>query len=859
MSKNQGGPIMNLSKPDTFTRLNRAAQKNEYEDRKLARLSVANDPFAACDLIGPCRAHDLLAGAPRLSKQFLVDGEITSAVLSITALGLFKAEINGVRVGKDVLAPGWTDYRYRLMYSQYDVSKHLTSGQNKIDVLLGNGWYRGKLGRPSRRDFYGDRLGLLASLKITLESGEIITVTSDENWTASSSFIQSDDLYDGCLLDFCHEPQDLGVERIAFDKTILERQSFQGIQITQTLRGNALGLQDDGSLLLDFGQNFVGWVRLFLKKSEGGRKIVIRHAETLENGRLALRPLRDARASDTYHLSEHGDRVLEPEFTFHGFRYASIEGVREDEIERIEGVVVGSAMTRTGWFSCSNPLLNKLHENVAWSLRGNFLGIPTDCPQRDERLGWTADIQVFAPTALYLYDCADLLASWLRDLTLSQLPDGSVPVVIPDIYRRRSVATAGWGDAATIVPWVLYNHTGREEILASQFNTMLRWLRRIENATGPELIWRGGHQYGDWLDPTAPPDDPAAAMTDRDLVATACFFRSAKIAADSARVLSREADETRLRDLSERIFDRFHATFVTREGRLTSETQAAYAIAISYGLLHGKQMQHAGHRLADLVRKTGFTIATGFLGTPVILDALTATGNERVAMRLLTQTQCPSWLYPVTMGATTMWERWDSMLPDGTVNPGEMTSFNHYAFGAVADWMHRTLAGLRSESVGWKTFSFTPSTWSGLNRAEVQIDSPSGRISASWHYEDRQLHVRVTVPEGTSAVVNLPQESIALRSGTHTLSRTLDFASGSSVENSVLLTRAAMDNEEAWDRVETAIREFRPLWTSKQIATAAFPYLDNPLEELSRCVGLSIPTVEEDRLRVRLQGIATMS
>lgn len=851
---------MNLSRTNTFTRSDRAAQETENHAVDLMSLSVGNDdPFAGCDLIGPSRAKDLSAGAPRLSKQFLVDGEIASAILSITALGLYKAEINGVRVGDDVLAPGWTDYRYRLMYSQYDVSKHISTGRNTIDVLLGNGWYRGKLGRPSRRDFYGDRLGLLASLKITLQSGKVIIVTSDESWTASSSFIQSDDLYDGCALDFRHEPQALGVEKIAFDTTILERQNFPGITVTQMRHGNALGTQDDGSLLFDFGQNLVGWVKLSLKNPESGRKIVVRHAETLENGRLALRPLRDAKATDTYYLSGPDDSILAPEFTFHGFRYASIDGVREDEIATIEAVVMGSAMNRTGWFSCSNSLLNKLHENVVWSLRGNFVGIPTDCPQRDERLGWTADIQVFAPTALYLYNCMDLLESWLQDLTLSQCPDGSVPVIVPDIYRRQSVATAGWGDAATIVPWVLYNHSGREEILASQFDTMLRWLERIERSTGPDLIWRGGHQYGDWLDPTAPPDDPAAAMTDRDLVATACFYRSAKIVADCARTLDREVDEKRLRDLSYRIFDRFHATFVTREGRLTSETQAAYAIAISYGLLHGKQMQHAGHRLADLVRKTGFTIATGFLGTPVILDALTATGNEHVAMRLLTQTQCPSWLYPVTMGATTMWERWDSMLPDGTVNPGEMTSFNHYAFGAVADWMHRNLAGLRSESVGWKTFSVTPPTWSGLSQAEAQFDSPSGSISASWHYGDGQLHVRISVPEGTSAVVNLPQESIALRPGTHSLSRILDFANGSSVAHSLLLTRAAIDDEETWDRVEVAIRESRPLWTSKQIATAAFPYLDRPLEELSRCVGLSIPTIEEDRLRIRLRDIATMS
>lgn len=812
--------------------------------------------FSGCRMISPRLEHDRSAGAPCFRREFYVAEKVMSAELSITALGLVHVELNGSLAVDDVLAPGWTDYRYRLMYSNYDVSDLIRPGENHLEIMLGNGWYRGQLGRPSRRDLYGERLGLLASLTIIFVNGETLTIRTDENWSAWSSHVVEDDIYDGCLMDFRSIPRQLGVEALEFDTSILEKQTFPGIAVTERIVGVSCSSGKDSPIVYDFGQNMVGWVRLKIRPQHYERTITVRHAEVLEDGKLSLRPLRAAKATDTYHLPASGPVELEPRFTFHGFRYASIEGVEPADIASVEAIVVGSNMARTGWFSCSDPLLNKLHDNVVWSMRGNFLGIPTDCPQRDERLGWTADIQVFAPTATFLYDCTELLDSWLKDLSAAQMPDGSIPVIIPDVYRRSSVATAGWGDAATVVPWVLYQHTGRAEVLERQFETMRKWLARIEKATGPDLIWRGGHQYGDWLDPTAPPDDPASAMTDRDLIATACFYRSAKITADTASLLGLTEDGQKYSALRDTIFDRFQTEFVTKAGRLTSETQAAYAIALTYGLLLPTQVQKAGERLADLVRKAAFTIGTGFLGTPVILDALCMTGHERVAMRLINQTECPSWVYPVKMGATTMWERWDSLLPTGEVNPGEMTSFNHYAFGAVADWMHRVLAGLRSEEIGWKAFSVTPPLWTGLTFAEATIESPAGTISSRWGYFDGMLKVNVQVPEGVSAHLHLLGETIELSSGRHAIERAVVTKRGRNGKPAVFTTRHAIDNLEIWTVVEAVVRKYRPDWSSAQMARAAFPYLGLPLPDLSRCIGLSIPTVEEDALRATLTSLS---
>ncbi|HEY8718009.1 family 78 glycoside hydrolase catalytic domain, partial [Pengzhenrongella sp.] len=474
---------------------------------------------------------------------------------------------------------------------------------------------------------------------------------------------------------------------------------------------------------------------------------------------LGTRPLRTAKATDTWVLAGPAEEVLEPSLTLHGFRYAEVRGVPDLRAEDIELVVVGTDLRRTGWFSSSHALLDQLHENVVWSTRGNFVDLPTDCPQRDERLGWTGDTQIFGPTATFLYDTTGLLCSWLTDLAAEQLPDGAVPHVIPDVNRNSlsSTPAAAWGDAATIVPWTLYQRTGDLEVLERQLPSMRAWVDRIATLAGPDRLWIGGFQYGDWLDPTAPPEDPFGAKVDPDVVATAHLARSSWILAESARLLGHDDEAEKYRILNQEVRAAFAHAFVTPAGRVLSDAQTVYALAIAWDLLpHEHQRQAAGRRLADLVRAAGFRIATGFVGTPLVCDALTATGQLDVAYRLLLQTQCPSWLYPVTMGATTIWERWDSMRPDGSINPGEMTSFNHYALGAVADWLHRTVAGLAPAAPGYRALVVRPQPTAELTRAAARHLSPYGEASVAWERADGRLHLTVHVPVGATAEVYVP-------------------------------------------------------------------------------------------------------
>src|SRR5581483_18328 len=400
----------------------------------------------------------------------------------------------------------------------------------------------------------------------------------------------------------------------------------------------------------------------------------------------------------------------------------------ELKLDSIRAVVCHSDMERTGWFECSDPLVNRLHENVLWSMRGNFLSIPTDCPQRDERLGWTGDIQVFAPAACFLYDTYGFLASWLRDLAAEQQDAGGiVPVVIPNAISRPPFMAAAWDDAAVTVPWFLYQRFADTSILAAQFESMCAWVDRIAEVAGEKRLWDQGFQFGDWLDPAAPPDRPGQARVDRHLVATAYFARSAEIVGQAAGLLGYHAAQARYLDLARQVREAFAREYVTAAGRLVSDSQTAYALAIEFGLLPDPaQRQHAAERLTALVRANGYHIGTGFVGTPLICDALCNTGNYVAAYGLLTQRECPSWLYPVTMGATTIWERWDSLLPDGSVNPGEMTSFNHYAFGAVADWLHRTVGGLAPAEPGYRRIEIKPRPGGGIHHASARHLTPYG-------------------------------------------------------------------------------------------------------------------------------------
>ncbi|MGA5361235.1 glycoside hydrolase family 78 protein [Streptomyces purpurascens] len=721
---------------------------------------------------------------PFLRHEFDLRGPVRSARLYATALGVYEAEINGTRVGDEVLAPGWTAYDKRLRYQTYDVTALLRPGRNAVGAILADGWFRGRIGFDGKtRAIYGDRLAFLAQLEVTYEDGTTDRVTTDDSWRAATGPIVSSGLYDGEAYEAPLERSGWsepghdssgwrGVRALERDLSVLVAPEGPPVRGVEELVPVAVTTSPSGRTVIDFGQNLVGRLRLTVS-GEAGRRITLRHAEVLEDGELSTRPLRTAAATDTYTLRGEGVEVFEPRFTFHGFRYAEITGAPDgfDPATALRAVVLHSDLTRTGHFACSDDLVNRLHENVVWGMRGNFLDVPTDCPQRDERLGWTGDIQVFSPTASFLYDSAGFLGSWLADLAAEQGENGVVPFVVPKVVPGADTPTAAWGDAATVVPWVLFERYGDTGILAAQYDSMRRWVDHVASVAGQDRLWDRGFQFGDWLDPTAPAGRPDAAATAGELVATAYFFRSADIVARSAGILGRADDAEHYRALADEIRAAFQAEYVTGAGRMMSDAPTGYALALCFDLLDSDaQRAHAGDRLARLVRAGGHKIATGFVGTPLICDALTRAGHADTAYRLLLQKECPSWLYPVTMGATTIWERWDSLLPDGTVNPSGMTSFNHYALGAVADWLHRTVAGLAPAGPGYRRLRIEPRPGGGLTHAEARLETPYGPAEVSWTLSGGQLVVESLVPPNTTADVVLPSSdgAVEVGSGRHT-------------------------------------------------------------------------------------------
>jgi alpha-L-rhamnosidase len=707
-----------------------------------------------------------------LRGEFDVRTGVRAARLYATALGVYEAELNGQVVGDHVLAPGWTAYEHRLRYQTYDVTDLLREGANCLGATLADGWYRGRLGFEGKRALYGDRLAWLAQLEIAYDDGTVERFGTDASWRAASGPLVSSDLYDGEVHDARLERagwslpghDDAGwspVELVDRDLATLVAPDGPPARRTETRTPVERRTTPSGATVYDFGQNLVGRLRI-TARGQAGEQIVLRHAEVLENGELAVAPLRTAKATDVYTLRGDGEETWEPRFTFHGFRYAEISGPVGDVV----AVVCHSDMERTGWFDCSDPLVDRLHENAVWSMRGNFLDVPTDCPQRDERLGWTGDLQVFAPTASFLYDSAGFLTSWLADLAAEQGKDGAVPFIVPNVMGTTAPAAA-WGDAAVIVPWVLYRRYGDTGILKRQFASMRGWVDHVAGLAGPDRLWDSGFQFGDWLDPAAPANRPEQARTYPEIVATAYFARSAHLLARSAAVLGEDA--AHYEQLAAEVRRAFADEYTTASGRLLSDSPTAYALALEFALLPGEpQRRRAASRLVELVRANGYKIATGFVGTPLICDALAESGEPEAAYRLLLQRECPSWLYPVTQGATTIWERWDSLQPDGTVNPSGMTSFNHYALGAVADWLHRTVAGLAPAAPGYREIAIRPRPGSGLTHAAARLRTPYGLAVSSWRIADGGITVEAVVPPNTTAHVTLPGGNpITVGSGTH--------------------------------------------------------------------------------------------
>jgi alpha-L-rhamnosidase len=745
---------------------------------------LAPDDWRAA-FVGPAWDEDLDTPqpCPYLRREFAVAQPVTRARLYASALGVYELELNGERVGDHVLAPGWTSYHHHVRYDAFDVTPLLRDGANVLGGIVGDGWYRGALVEDLRRNRYGTRSALLCQLEVEHADGSTTAVVTDESWRASTGPIRRSGLYEGETYDAraelagWSEPgfDDDGwhpVVTVAHDLATLRAPVAPPIRVTERIQPVGIVQSPSGKTIVDFGQNLVGVVELAVT-GPAGTEVTIRHAEVLQDGELCTAPLRNAEATDRYTLRGGGRETWRPRFTFHGFRYAEITGWPGAlDPADVRALVVHTDMRRTGWFECSDERVDQLHRNVVWGMRGNFVGIPTDCPQRDERLGWTGDINVFAPTATFLYDCAGVLESWLRDRAAEQRNDGTVPWVIPDSLEWLLPA-AVWGDAAVTVPATVHERYGDLGIVRAQYRSMRSWVEQELAMAGDDLLWTGGFQFADWLDPTGRDGNAFDQRVDPDLLATAAMIHSLDLLAAAAELLDERDDRTRYSDLARRARDAFAREYVTPNGRLASDAQTAYALAIVYDLFaDGEQRAHAGARLSHLAVTGGLTIATGFVGTPLVCDALTTTGHVDTAYGLLTQEQCPSWLYPVLQGATTIWERWDALTPDGRVMPEglSMISFNHYALGAVADWLHRVVGGLCPAAPGWRELRIAPEPGGGLTRASSRLDTPYGLAASSWALGDGTVTVEAVVPPNTTAVVRLPgtDHDVRVGSGTHT-------------------------------------------------------------------------------------------
>ena len=711
--------------------------------------------------VGPAWDEDTSSPqpVPYLRREFVVEHDVERARLYATALGVYEIELNGARVGDHVLAPGWSSYSHRLRYETFDVTPMVRTGANAIGAIVGDGWYRGSLVDVRRRNRYGDRLAFLCQLELTFVDGSETVITTDEHWRVATGPILATGLYEGETHDARLELAGWSepgfddatwspVLPVEHDLETLVTRDGPPVRAIERVQPVEILTSPSGRCIVDFGQNLVGRVELSVSGS-AGETVTLRHAEVLQDGELCTEPLRSAEATDRYTLVGDGEEVWQPRFTFHGFRYVDVEGwPGEVAAEHLTAVVLHSDMERTGWFECSDERVNHLHENIVWGMRGNFLDLPTDCPQRDERLGWTGDINVFAPTASFLYDCAGFLTSWLRELAAEQTPEGVVPWVIPNVLEWL-FPTAVWGDAAVVVPATVHARFGDEGVLRAQYPSMRAWVEHVAALAGERHLWTGSFQFADWLDPTARDANPLDQRTDPDLLATAAFCHSLDLVADAAARLGKKGDARRYRALAARVRSAFAREFVTPSGRLASDAQTAYSLAIVYDLLPKTgQVDGAGRRLRRLVKNAGYTIATGFVGTPIICDALTETGHVDAAYALLLQEKCPSWLYPVLRGATTIWERWDAITPDGRVNSAGigMLSFNHYAFGAVGDWLHRTVGGLAPDAPGYRRLRIAPQPGGALTSATARHDTPYGLAESSWHLDGGHIHLQVVVP-----------------------------------------------------------------------------------------------------------------
>lgn len=713
--------------------------------------------------------------SPYFRKQFSTTKKIVSATAYITAHGLYEAQINGQRISDAYFTPGWTAYHKRLQYQVYDVTNLLKQGNNAIGVALGSGWYRGVIGFSNSHDVYGKDIALLFQMEINYSDGSVETVVSDNSWRSSTGSIRYAEIYNGETIDGREEKigwalpgyNDAswsGVKTANHTKEILVATNNESIKKKETFKALRIFKTPAGEQVIDFGQNLVGWVTLKVK-GKAGDKIIVSHSEVLDKaGNFYTTNLRAAKAQDTYILQGGEEEIFEPHFTWHGFQFVKLEGYPGDlKPENITAVALYSDMPPTGTFTSSNALVNQLQHNIEWGQKGNFLDVPTDCPQRDERLGWTGDAQVFSRTAAFNMNVHNFFSKWMKDVAADQLPNGSVPFIVPNVLGAGATGSTGWADVANIIPWNVYLAYGDTKVLQDQYSSMKAWVGYMQTNSKNNL-WNTGFHFGDWLFYRPDDDnDGRAAVTDKYLIAQCFYAHSTQLLINAAKVLGKSEDVATYTSLLQNIKEAFVKEYLTANGRLVSGTQTAYVLALNFDMLPEALRQQAADRLADNIKNYGNHLTTGFLGTPYLCHVLTRYGFTNLAYTLLLQEKYPSWLYPVKMGATTIWERWDGIKPDGSFQVPSMNSYNHYAYGAIGDWMYRVMVGLDTyeDGPGYKHIKIQPHIGGGFTHASASLQTYYGKVASGWKLEQTRVLMEVSIPVNTTATVFIPAGKVA--------------------------------------------------------------------------------------------------
>lgn len=727
-----------------------------------------------------------------LRREFAVAKPVRSARLHVTARGVFEVRLNGAKVGNDFMAPGFTPYAHKIETLAYDVTPQVRQGANAIGAILGEGWYAGRLGW-GKGVVSGNRPHLLLQLELTHEDGTTSTIATDSNWKATDQGpIRFSGIYDGEIHD---ARMDMGAwDAAGFDDSrwqtvvtekpapeiLLAPKRHQPVRITRKIPAINVAEPKPGTFVFDLGQNIVGWPVLTIPVRKD-QTVTIRFAEMLEkDGTLYTTNYRKAKSINTYTAAANGTVTWHPVFTFHGFRYVELSGFAEGTRPAknwVTGAVLHSDFGWSGTFTSSHQLLNQLQSNITWGLRGNFLDIPTDCPQRDERLGWTGDAQVFAPAALFNADVHSFFASWLESMRLDQRPDGSIPSIIPNVEKllNNRCGGPGWSDAATVVPWEIYIRTGDLKVLEQNFDMMRRWVGWYEGQAKEHIV--DVLAFGDWLQPYAN-KEAAAGDTPRQLIGTAYFARSTDLTARAARRLGKNDEAKRLEALFSTIKSAFTTKFFDDQAKLTTpvETQTGYLLALAFDLLPESKRMAAADHLARLVGVADDHLRTGFLGTPLLAPVLDRFGHTGLAYQVLFKETYPSWFFSIHQGATTMWERWNSYSHSGGFGSASMNSFNHYAYGAIGQWMYERIAGLEPDPTrpGYKHFFIKPAPGGPLTSARAELETPYGKAASGWTLENGILRLEAVIPPNSTATLVLPGKAVTtLQPGRHRIEHRL--------------------------------------------------------------------------------------